>query len=266
MRIGSPTKAHWESIAGGSVDTTVYRPALDANHVGAWYLDNYDGTQFPSAIPGSGSFKAWDGVSSGSVGSYDSPIFRGTKAATLVANTTDIVYMWATSSFSIGTTSPVTTEAIVYVPTNGYTALNQYHDLFAIADGMGGTWLSFMNFRIRHNNAYQIDYASNSYYSSANHYWDTTYAYGAGENQVMPNVPHHFMFTWTPSTTTAVYYMDGWQMGTRTDATNYANRGGAMTGAQIILTRDVYVADFRVSNIARPQSYAIAATRAMRRM
>ena len=258
MRIGNPTKAHSESIP--SSDVSALRNPLDANHIAAWYLDSYDGNQFPSAIPGSGSL--WCGSSA--VTSIENSMFKYAKAATLSTDATGYAVASGSSFTPVAASDNVTIEAIMWIPTNGFTALERYHNVVGIqVDPQPG---SFMNLRIRQEYAYQFNYPSDSYFGGSHHYWDQIYQYGTSENLIAPCVAHHMMWTWN-SSNVAKYYLDGWQLGTNTNSSYWQYpREAAMSNAWIVLSRDLYLADYRISNIERPQSYAIAATRAMRRL
>jgi Concanavalin A-like lectin/glucanases superfamily len=221
---------------------------LDANHIYAWSCNS---------VSGDGTTIAADVGGTNLVGSNlvaEVSMFKYTPSVSTTANA--FKRLEATLPVTIGTTTSVTLEAMVQVARQGLSTWGNYANMISIGGngdsqyflyrGLSETYILLANFR------------------SGNPYGNIGLSYGTGGDQFSTERPHHVMVVWDMSASAVYHYLDGFLVGT---TGGQGTRSNDYTYAVVGITQNGgSVANVRVSNVARSQDYARAATRAMYRL
>ena len=242
---------------GGSSGPAPQRPAVDANHTNVWYMAAGCSPNGTDILPDIGSVTLSRNSGSGTIATGYSLFSSQQSAYATEATLTGFTGFGGTLSPTIATNQAFSLEVIVLFPsesiaTVGYLgSVGVFNGLVDYAQILWRESTTLPGFLTLQNPAggYLI-----------------TGVFGAASDQVLFGVPTHLMLTWQPtgaSTGTQTFYINGRLLATNTAATA-GNRSAAMTAVDVKFIAGSSLADIRISNIARPQSYAIAATRAMR--
>lgn len=238
---GAVTVAPASALSGGTLTVGGSRNPIDASHVGVWYLAEAPSGPFVNQVAGGPALGYGATTTTGAA--YTGPIFRQYAClgpgANTVATAAGQVQLVAASS--ITTAAPLTLECVIRINESAAPAANWLAVTYV--DATNGLYIAHNNsggnFRMtyRRNGAADVDLA--------------TIAYGAGSGQIARGRPHHVMMTWSGTAVTA--YLDGEVVATATPGAPSASVVAAPTANAAL---GMYVADLRISNVARDITYA----------
>ena len=247
------------AIAGGGGGSAPERPPIDANHTHVWHMGAGCTTTGQNILSDFGGVTLNRDFGSGSIQTGYS-LFKSQQSAYATQNTlgnppSDNGWTsFAGSIPAIATGSALTIEAIALFPPESIGSVADYSGIVGLFN------ISVLNYA-------QITWKSSGiqpgFISQNPAFYNTQGTFGAGFGQVVPGMPTHLMFTWDPTIPRQQFYINGRLLTTNTDPTA-GPRGQILDIISVKFIAGGSIADIRISNISRPQSYAIAATRAMR--
>lgn len=244
----------WSAVGGGS-GPAPQRPPIDANHTNVWYMGAGSTTNGLDILPDVGGVTLNRASGSGTI-STGYGCFKTQQS--LFCNESSAAVSEFGGAISIAPTADFTLEGI----------------MFASALPIGGITPTD-NFLIVNNNAATPEGAFFRYFNGSSvpemassrqpgpQVWLFPVSVSGTPGTFRWGVPHHYMMSWETGVRISAY-IDGVLIGTTTSGTYVGARSGAINELALRLwSRGVSLADVRISDIARPQSYAIAATQAM---
>lgn len=248
----------------------ISRPAVDANHLYVWHMGEGCTTNGTDIVSDKGgvTIARSSGTDTLTTG-YG--MFKTQHSLFNAGNTFSATLTQFTASLptSISTSGSVSLEIIASIPSvqisslNNYSAFCSLQSTVLVADQSRATDYIVMMYRTATVNQ------GNSTSRNSGNWVDINQTYGGGFENVSFDVPHHYMLTWDPTfsnnTGRVRMYFDGRLVSTVSNATTTGVRTNVLNKIIVNpMTNGCSLADLRISNIERDQSYAIAATRALR--
>lgn len=261
--IGKPTISGSYPRWNGQSWTTIFpqRPPIDANHLYVWHLGEGCTTTGLDILPDVGgvTLNRNAGTATLETGYF---LFDTQQSAFADQSTISGVTLFSASISPIAVSQPTTIEAIVLFPGESVGAVAQYSPVARIYSGAPNLNhdYQFIGYVV---NAVAPGFATirnNSFPSFFQH----AGAFGAGAGQVVPGIPTHMMSTWDPGANTIKFFINGQLVSTSSDPNIAGNRSQVFAEVEIGFIPGSSIADVRISDVARDQAYALAATRAMR--
>jgi hypothetical protein len=242
----------WSAI--GPISPAPQRPPIDANHTNVWYLGAGSTTTGLDILPDVGSVTLNRSTGTGVYNlGYNLFTTQPSGYATEPTLNGDTTFE-APLSPTIGPTQDFTVEAIMSFPSQTVDTLPASLGAVIVAR------LSPLEYA-------QIAYRSNvstapSFLTLSNGaFFAREGVYGAAPGNVTPGLRTHLMVSWAAGVALN-YYINGRALAATTGSAAQA-RLTAMDNIFVKFASGASMADVRISNIVRPQSYAIAATQAM---
>lgn len=240
--------------AGGAVSTKSLRPAYDAHHVYAWKCESTDGTL---VAPDVGAVSLSGG--GGFLATQTGPIYRGCPSLVNTNTSEESRVIAGAIEIDLDVTS-YTLEVVSYVSQwipHAAAGWGSYPVIVGII-GTGPT----RGHQIRAFNGSSPGALVSTAWVAGGGANETSYTVGAGYTNVSIGA-HHFMVAWNKATATSSVYIDGKVV--------KSGAGESITGklTEVHVAVPSFggsIADLRISDIARDQAYALAATRALRQM
>lgn len=231
--------------------TEQYRPAFDANHTDAWLCKATDGT---NVLPDVGAVTLV--ASAANLLAVPGVAYRGANALVNVdATPTGKVNLRANVTFS--NVASFSIECVATVPTPGDWGASP---ILIGAYNVGGEYVYLFPYNGAPPSAswrFSAKYGGGA--------WPAANFTGGGANtQVAYNRSHHFLIVQDIPGTAFNAYVDGVLVAQLAGVGTFTNPLTQMYGE--LFANGAAIADIRVSNVARTQAYAVAATRALRIM
>jgi hypothetical protein len=245
----------WVPAVGGGLPIP-QRPPIDANHTNVWYMGAGCTTTGLDILPDVGGVTL--NRSSGT-GTISTGYGCFTTQQSVLCNDSTAAISEFTGAISIGPTAAFSAEAIIYMDQYGLASMAGLTNFLILNNSLATPEGAFFRY---FNSSGQAEVASARQPGTQIFNFQASAGNTPGTFQF--GMKCHYMLTWNPATPRVELYINGVLVNSTTNASFAGNRSGTIDTIFLSLwSRGVSLADVRISNIARPQSYAIAATQAM---